>query len=256
MSGHSRLLRFCYHWIAQIADPLRAARAIRGLAWYASDYRAYRRMPGAEPMRLADAAPSLHERTGAHDLDAHYFYVNAWAMRRIVTSAPARHYDFASQTVLSAQLSSVVPTVYMDYRPLRVDLDRLGTVAGDLLRIPFRAGSIGSMSCLHVAEHIGLGRYGDPLDPDGTKKGAAELNRVLAPGGNLFFAVPVGRPRLCFNAHRIHSAERIREYFGDLELVEYSGVDDSGRFHERVALDRFRDDEYGCGMFWFRKAAS
>ena len=250
-----RILRFAYRWIAQVADPLRAARALRGFGWYWSDYRAYRKLPGAEEMRFADAAPHLHEKTGSHDLDAHYFYVNAWAMRRLVASKPARHFDFASQTALSAQLSSILPVVYVDYRPLQVDLDRLKSVAADLLRVPFRSGSIPSMSCLHVAEHIGLGRYGDPLDPQGTRKGAAELARVLAPGGDLLFAVPIGRPRVCFNAHRIHAAKQIRDYFGDLELIEYSGVDDAGRFHENASLDRFDGDEYACGMFRFRKAA-
>ena len=43
------------------------------------------------------------------------------------------------------------------------------------------------------------------------------------------------------------------EYFKDLELVEFSGVHDDGRFVERVGLDEFSESEYACGMFWFRK---
>jgi SAM-dependent methyltransferase len=104
-----------------------------------------------------------------------------------------------------------------------------------------------------VAEHIGLGRYGDPLDADGTRKAVRELTRILAPGGSLFFGLPVGIARTCFNAHRIHAAQTIREYFGGLELVEFSGVHDDCRFIERVALSEFEDDAYACGMFWFRK---
>ncbi len=33
---------------------------------------------------------------------------------------------------------------------------------------------------MHVVEHVGLGRYGDPLDPDGDLKAIAELKRVTA----------------------------------------------------------------------------
>jgi Caenorhabditis protein of unknown function, DUF268 len=33
----------------------------------------------------------------------------------------------------------------------------------------------------NVIEHIGLGRYGDPLDPDGELRAIGELVRVLAP---------------------------------------------------------------------------
>jgi hypothetical protein len=100
---------------------------------------------------------------------------------------------------------------------------------------------------------VGLGRYGDSLDPFGTAKAASQLTRILSNGGNLFFAVPVGKPRLCFNAHRIYSPEAIRNMFEGLTLLEFSGVDDHGIFHNGVELNSLRDDEYACGMFWFRK---
>jgi len=47
---------------------------------------------------------------------------------------------------------------------------------------------------MNVVEHVGLGRYGEPLDPEGDIKAMRELRRVLAPGGSLLFVVPVGRP--------------------------------------------------------------
>src|SRR5262249_21505316 len=129
-------------------------------------------------------------------------------------------------------------------------------VAGDLLALPFRDRSVGSLSCIHVAEHIGLGRYGDPLDTAGTRKAAAELARVLAPGGSLYFAVPVGKPRLNFNAHRVHAPSTIVEYLAGLELVEFSAVFDDGSFRERIGLDEVADAEYGCGLFLFRRPAT
>lgn len=104
-----------------------------------------------------------------------------------------------------------------------------------------------------MAEHIGLGRYGDPLNFYGTRLACNVLKRVLAAGGNLYFALPVGRPRVCFNAHRIHAPETIMEYFTGLEIVEFCGVHDDERYVERVGLDEFRESEYACGMFWFRK---
>jgi len=248
-----RLLRFGYNWSAQICDPLRAMQGLRGLWWYFADYCAYKSKPGAEPMRLLDLTPALQERSTSHALDTHYFYVNAWAMRRIIANHPTRHVDIASLTVLASLLSAIVPVIYLDYRLLKARLGNLECVGGSILALPYKDGSIESLSCLHVAEHIGLGRYGDPLDPYGTKKAACELTRVLAPGGNLFFALPIGMPRLCFNAHRIHSAKTICEYFSSLVLVEYSGVHDNGCFVEGVQLSEFQDSEYACGMFWFQK---
>ena len=102
-----------------------------------------------------------------------------------------------------------IPCLYERTRPLLADLDNFDSKKGTILSMPFKDNSIPSLSCLHVAEHIGLGRYGDPLDPLGTKKTTKELSRVLVPNGNLYFSVPIGKPRLCFNAHRIHSTQQI-----------------------------------------------
>ena len=251
--GDRRFLHFCYNWVSQICDPLRAARGLRGIAWYIRDYRTYKRLAGAEPVCLIDMHPALHERYSTHELDAHYFYVNSWAMRLILEGNPQHHVDVASQTIVAALLSAVIPVTHIDYRVLNVKLSGSNFVRGSVMDLPFKDGVIDSLSCLHVAEHIGLGRYGDPLDPQGTRKAAEGLQRVLAAGGNLYFAVPIGKERVCFNAHRVHSAETICEYFGQLELVEYSGVHDDGHFVENVDLSEFRNSDYACGMFHFRK---
>jgi SAM-dependent methyltransferase len=94
----------------------------------------------------------------------------------------------------------VTRVAFLDVRPLDADIEDLEPIAGSVLELPFADRSLPSVSCLHVAEHIGLGRYGDPLDPAGTRKAIAELQRVTAPGGQLLFSLPVGRQRLCFNA--------------------------------------------------------
>jgi len=171
-----------------------------------------------------------------------------------VAQRPAQHVDIGSQTMFVNLLSAVLPVTFMDYRPLEVDIEGLTNRSGDILNLPFADGTIESLSCLHVAEHIGLGRYGDPLNPHGTRQACAELRRVLAPGGNLYFVVPVGRPRVCFNAHRIHGPETIVEYYSGLELMEFSGVHDDGRYVERLGLNVFAGSRYACGMFWFQKA--
>ncbi|HEX3996021.1 MAG TPA: DUF268 domain-containing protein, partial [Acetobacteraceae bacterium] len=216
-------------------------------------WRRYSQLPGAETLRWIDSMPQLHDRTSTSPFDAHYFYLNGWAMRRIVALAPPSHVDIGSAVTFSCLLGAVLPVCFVDYRPLPARCAGMESVAGNITSLPFASGSVRSLSCLHVAEHIGLGRYGDPLDPEGTRKAARELTRVLAPGGSLFFGLPVGIPRTCFNAHRIHAARVIREYFGDLELVEFAGVHDDCSFVERVTLSEFNDDAYGCGMFWFRK---
>lgn len=252
--SRNRLLLLLFRWASPLIDPVRFMTGIVGYRRFFSAWRTYAHMPGAEPIRVLDTYPQIHDHTSLHTLDTHYFYTNGWAMRRILVNMPARHVDVGSQIIFANLLAAVIPVTFIEYRPLHARLDGLECVAGDILALPYNDDSVSSLSCLHVAEHIGLGRYGDPLDPQGTKKAARELCRVLAPGGNLFFVVPVGRPALYFNAHRTHAPQTIRDYFASLELVEFSGVFDDGQFVERVSLDEFRHSSYACGMFWFRKS--
>ena len=127
---------------------------------------------------------------------------------------------------------------------------------GSIYALPFPDNSIASLSCMHVVEHVGLGRYGDPLDPDGDLKAARELSRVLAPGGSLLFVVPVGAPRVCFNAHRVYSVAQVKAMFPDLGLKEFSLIPDNGR-EQGMIRDASEElagaQSYGCGCFRFEK---
>lgn len=251
--ARNKALLFGWRWVSQVVNPFWLLSAWPRYARYIADWRAYSRLPGAEPLHLIDTFPQLHDRTESHTFDAHYFYTNGWAMRRIVQRKPASHVDVGSQIMFSNLLAAVLPVTFVEYRPLDVQVAGLTCIGGDILHMPYPDASIESLSCLHVAEHIGLGRYGDPLDPAGTRSAARELTRILAQGGDLYFVVPVGRPSVHFNAHRIHAPQTIREYFADLELVEFSAVDDDGRFIEHAELARFERSRYACGMFWFTK---
>ena len=75
----------------------------------------------------------------------------------------------------------------------------------------FATGSVDSLSCLHTIEHVGLGRYGDPVDPEGWVVAVRELARILAPGGRLYLGTPIGRERVCFNSERVFSPKTILE---------------------------------------------
>ena len=58
-------------------------------------------------------------------------------------------------------------------------------------------------------EHDGLGRYGDPLDPEGDLKAMAYMKAsVVKPGGALVLAMPSGGDFVEFNAHRIYGRLR------------------------------------------------
>ena len=218
-----------------------------------SELHRYERMAGAEKIARRDLYPCMDDRTSTTGFDTHYFYQDIWAFRKIFESETKTHVDVGSKVDYVGFLSTITQTTFIDIRPLITDLPNFDSKAGSILKMPYEDGSIPSLSCLHVAEHIGLGRYGDPLDPLGTVKACKELQRVLAPSGNLYFALPIGKPRVCFNAHRIHSPDQILEYFAGLKLVEFSLVNDQGRFLQNVDPAEGRNEKYGCGLFQFTK---
>lgn len=249
-----RHVLFIYRILQAFVDPKRILRAAVTSPRYAYDWRRYNRLSNGANLIISDANPQLHDRQAGTEIDSHYFYANAWAMRRIVQRMPGQHIDIGSQTAFASLLSAVVPVVFVDYRPLKARVSCLSPCGADILNLPFATGAVKSISCLHVAEHIGLGRYGDPLNPEGTKLACAELQRVLAPNGHLYFAVPIGVERTCFNAHRIHSAAAVAgDLFGALKLNEFSCVDDDGRYVEGTTVGAFERSDYACGLFWFEK---
>lgn len=247
------LLFWFYQWSSQVADPIRAVRGLCGFTWFFQDWLRYGRAPGAEEIKIANAYPCLHDKTEFTHFDRHYFYQDIWAFRRIYESGCKHHVDVGSRIDFVGFLTAITRVTMIDIRPLLANLQNLESKKGSILQIPYASGTIRSLSCLHVAEHIGLGRYGDPLDPAGTKKAAQELSRVLSPGGNLFFSLPIGKPRLCFNAHRIHRTDQILEYFSGLTLVEFSGIDDEINFRVNIGIGDLDSCNYGCGLFWFKK---
>jgi hypothetical protein len=216
--------------------------------------RKYSKMDGAEQINFADTYPCLFDRTPKTRVDSHYFYQHLWAFKKIYSLKPKIHVDIGSSANFVGLLSAITKVHFVDIRPLDVcNVKNLEIIKASILDLPYEDNSLESISCLHVAEHIGLGRYGDPLDPLGTKKAAAELTRRLAKGGNLFFALPVGRSRICFNAHRIHSPKTIIDCFNKLKLVELSGTTDDKRFIQNIDINILENSKYACGMFWFRK---
>jgi len=238
-------------WLGPIIDLKRFWAGLRGIAWYIRDWRDYSRMPYAEALDAKDALPCLYDKTSTTDFGGHYFYQDIWAFKAIQRSCTKTHVDVGSLASYVGMLTAITHVIFIDIRPLVVELENLECRKGSILDMPFADNSVQSLSCLHVAEHIGLGRYGDDLNPRGTISACRELARVLAPGGSIFFSVPVGKPRVCFNAHRILSPHQVLDYFKGLKLVDFAGIDDSGTFRQGIRPSDLENAVYACGLFHF-----
>jgi SAM-dependent methyltransferase len=188
------------------------------------------------------------------DFDAHYVYHTAWAARILAKTNPNYHVDISSDLRFVTLVSAFIPIDFYDYRPVDFSLSGLKSKHADLMALPFDDNSVASISCMHVVEHIGLERYGDPFDPQGDIKAINELLRVVKTGGYLFFVVPVGgRARIQYNAHRIYTFEMVCSLFKNLHLDNFALITDNGTFIENATPDEAEKQEYGCGCFLFKK---
>jgi hypothetical protein len=250
----SQLHSLWQRWVGIFVPVRRVLSAPRLYREYLASWRDYQALPDAEPLRLFESYPCFGDKTVATSFDSQYLYQAVWATEQISCSSAQRHIDIGSDIKFVALLTTRLPVIFIDIRPLYAPgVSRLRSVAGNIIQLPFADRSVESLSCLHVAEHIGLGRYGDALNPDGTRAACTELGRVLAPGGSLFFSVPIGRPRVCFNAHRVHSPQQILDYFQELSLVRFAAINDHGAFLERVTPSDLAQATYSCGLFHFTR---
>ena len=116
-----------------------------------------------------------------------------------------------------------------------------------------------SISCLHVIEHIGLGRYGDNPDPLGFIVAIKNLSNLLAKDGDLYLSHPVGETRIEFNAHYVFSIDyiypilkRYNLYFEKIHLINDEG-DYVLKTNSLKKAQRYsKDYKYGC-LIWFLK---
>jgi hypothetical protein len=207
-------------------------------------------------LSLRSIYPRLSDATAHTPFDPHYVYHPAWAARILSETKPAKHIDIASLLAFPTIVSAFIPIEYYDFRPANLRLSGLTSKPGNLHALPFANNSVPSLSCMHTIEHVGLGRYGDPVDYDGDLKAIAELIRVLAPGGTLLFVTPVGVPRIEFNAHRIYAYEQVCESFSSLHLKEFSLVPDDYQTYGLISNADpalVAQQQYACGCFWFMK---
>ena len=94
-----------------------------------------------------------------------------------------------------------------------------------------------SISSLNAIEHFGLGRYGDPINPYGHIKAIENIHLMLKPKGIFYFAVPMGRQRIEFNAHRVFNLSYLLMILDSMFYVKsFSYVDDNGNLHENIEL--------------------
>lgn len=89
-------------------------------------------------------------------------------------------------------------------------------------------------------EHSGLGRYGDPLDPDGDLKTMYQIHRTLKPDGLLIWGGPVGKDALTWNAHRVYGPIRFTLLTQNFREINWYGATKKELFNRPLSNNSYQ----------------
>jgi hypothetical protein len=240
-------------------DPRAMWRSLTGVPRYLRDLAAFKeRYRG----RL-ELVPCLNDRCAEGGTTRNeYFWQDLLVARMIFQNNPKKHVDIGSRVDgFVSHVASFREIEVFDVRPIAAQIPGITFRQADLMQpLDGMAGYCDSLSCLHALEHFGLGRYGDPVDPEGYVQGLASMSVLLEAGGTFLLSVPIGVSRVEFNANRVFDpADIIRVAEQNLLRLSSLTVIRQGTKLEVIAADRIAaarlsEERYALGIFTFIKS--
>lgn len=210
--------------------------------------------------------PCLHDRyEDGGSTKTEYFWQDLLVAQAIHAAKPVKHVDIGSRVDgFVAHVASFREVEVFDVRPISMKIPNVlfkqsDMMIADILPETIAGGYCDSLSCLHALEHFGLGRYGDPIDPNGSERGMANMAGLLEQGGTFYLSVPIGRERVEFNANWVFNPERILRIAASNGLaLERLTIVGAGGHIEDVSIkpERIRElakSTYNLGIFIFTK---
>lgn len=112
----------------------------------------------------------------------------------------------------------------IDVRKYEYDgiIDELKCIMGDIRETNFQDSFFDVVLAISTVEHIGLGRYGDSIDPYGDENTMKEIIRIMANNAVFLMTVPFGK-RSINKTHRVYSEESLLTLLSEfkIENIEY-----------------------------------
>lgn len=250
------------HWLLSSqfgVDPRCFLRSVCGIPFFLHDWRRFRRGYSGK-LALMPCLHDRYEEGGTTKSD--YFWQDLLVARWIFEAQPQKHVDVGSRVDgFVAHVASFREIEVFDVRPITSKIPGVIFKQADLMKPvgEIAGGYCDSLSCLHALEHFGLGRYGDPIDPQGYERGIANMAQLLKPDGRFYLSTPIGQERVEFNANRvfdprtiIHCAESSRLHLEELTVIDAGGVVSKVPPGEHTLLE-LAQSRYNLGVFIFIK---
>ena len=247
------------HWLlaSQFGfDPLRFLNSLLGLPSFISGWMVF---SGKYSGRI-EVMPCLYDKR-----EDEYFWQDLYVARQIFLGNPMRHIDVGSRVDgFVAHVASFREVEVFDVRPISTQVPGIQFKQADLMNLEAdiadgKVKKCDSLTCLHALEHFGLGRYGDPINPNGYAEGFANMAKLLELGGRFYLSTPIGRERVIFNANWVFDPRTILSLAktNGLQLESLMVVDNNNGPYEikvdDVSLENISKNQYQLGIFKFIK---
>lgn len=251
------------YWISSAQfgiDPIKAFRSLRGFPRYVRDLIRFRAIYSGR-LEFKPCLFDWYEEGGT--TKSEYFWQDLLVARMIFSANPKMHVDIGSRVDgFVAHVASFRKIEVLDFRPITANIPGVIFTQADLMNPPENlTGYCDSLSCLHALEHFGLGRYGDPVDPNGFERGFVNMAGLLRQDGIFYLSVPIGLERVEFNANRVFDPRTIVNMGlkNSLQLSTLTVIQPGGTV-EILALDELHlsdlaSQRYALGIFIFVKCA-
>ena len=197
---------------------------------------------------------SEHKDQSAN-LDPHYFLQDLFVSSEIykmknkgvIVDVGSRIDGFVSKIAVFRKIE------VFDIRELKINHKNIIFKKFSLNKIPKKYENYANIvTCLHTLEHIGLGRYGDEIDPNGHILALAKLVPILKKKGYLFISVPISyKDTTSFNAHRNFFPKTLPKLNKNIKLIDFHYIDDNKKLNLNINLEKhtFSKISYGCGIY-------
>lgn len=216
---------------------------------------------------------SQYKGTQAGVASGGYFYQDLVIANHIFLANPKRHITVGSQIdTFVAHVASFRKIEVMDIRPLTNDLyPNIKFIQQDILgEVDNFYQSTDSLSCLSAMHHLGMGRYGGEIDPNGHVKGFRNLYNLLQNNGTMYIGLSLAdRNRVVFNQSKHFHPLDILSWAPelDLELTRFDFVGHSGNLYQDADLHNLpeklvwqgssENNGYGYfGIYTFKKIST
>ena len=215
------LKRRIYFLLKEIGiEPIKTIRFAKEVPGFICDsinfFRSSRRFQHVAINRfIFKLSPSLHDRTqSAGSTSSLYFLQDLSCSTYCNLLNSHSHIDIGSRVDgFVAQIGTRRKLDVLDIRPALIPFKNISFVQGDICNPPGELiGQYDLVTSLHAIEHIGLGRYGDKIDPESWLTALRNCRSLASRDGKVLISLPIVEgddSYVEFNSQRVIGAKQI-----------------------------------------------